>query len=113
MIHREVAFERIFGELTEVNSWNEDVYRTEFLRLRLEIVQMAHEETQVAFISKGKQYVKVPDLLQSFSERDNEWMEDAICCLEDQIKLASMKSVMNIADLVLPSTYNFYHDTIP
>jgi len=83
VIHREVAFERIFGELTEVNKWDEDCYKTEFLRLRLEIVQMSHEETQVAFIARGKQYVKVPELLQSFSERDNEWMEDAICCLED------------------------------
>jgi hypothetical protein len=40
-------------------------------------------------------------------------MEDAICCLKDQVKQAQMKSVMNIADLQLPAAYNFYHDAIP
>ena len=40
-------------------------------------------------------------------------MEDAICCLNDQVERAQMKSVMNIADLELPAAYNFYHDAIP
>lgn len=40
-------------------------------------------------------------------------MEDAVCCLDDQIKQSQIKSVMNIADLQLSSSYNFYHDSIP
>jgi midasin len=39
-------------------------------------------------------------------------MHDAIACLEDQLEAAQMKSVMNISELNLPSTYNFYHDPI-
>jgi hypothetical protein len=52
-------------------------YKTEFLRLRLEVVQMCQEK------SDTYKDVKVPELLKSFTERDNRWMEDAICCLED------------------------------
>jgi len=40
-------------------------------------------------------------------------MHDAVCVLEDQIEQNQLRSVMNISDLTLPSTYNFYHDCIP
>ena len=75
--------ERILSELTEVNSVEDDVFRSEFLRLRLEVVQMCQEQSEVAHVSQNKQVIRVPELLQSFSERDNQWTEDAICCLED------------------------------
>ena len=73
----------ILSELTEIDNAEEDVFRSEFLRLRLEVVQMCQEQSEVAHVAKNKQVIKVPELLLSFSERDNLWMEDAICCLED------------------------------
>jgi len=81
--HQEVPVEHILGELTEINSVEEDIFRSEFLRLRLEVVQMCQEQSEVAHVSQNKQVIRVPELLQSFSERDNQWTEDAICCLED------------------------------
>jgi len=59
------------------------------------------------------QAISVPRSILALSERDKRWMEDTICCLEDQIKQSQRRSVMSIADLVLSSTYNFYHDAIP
>ena len=52
-------------------------------------------------------------MLQGLAERENTWMEDAVCCLQDQVDKAKMKSVMNISEIELPSNYNFYHDPIP
>ena len=74
---------------------------------------MCQEQSEVVQVAQNKQIIKIPEQLLSFSERDHEWMEDAICCLEDQMKQLQMKSVMNISDLKLSSTYNFYHDSIP
>ena len=75
--------EIILSELTEINSVEDQVFRSEFLRLRLEVVQMCQEQSEVAHMSQNKQVIRVPESLQSFSERDNQWMEDAICCLKD------------------------------
>ena len=75
--------EIILSELTEIDNAEEDVFRSEFLRLRLEVVQMCQEQSEVAHMSQNKQVIRVPESLQSFSERDNQWMEDAICCLKD------------------------------
>ena len=44
---------------------------------------MCQEQSEVAHVAQNKQVIRVPELLLSFSERDNQWMEDAICCLED------------------------------
>jgi|TARA_B110000285_G_C15108791_1_gene609737 hypothetical protein len=70
-------------ELTEVSSANEDIFRSDFLRQRLEIVQMCWEQTEVVNLSRREQAIRIPDLVQSFIERDNRWMEDAVYCLED------------------------------
>lgn len=43
MQHREVAVERALGELIKVTNAYEDIYRSNFLRERLEIVQMCWE----------------------------------------------------------------------
>ena len=88
--------------LTDITNCEEASFRTEFLRLRLEVVQMCQEQQDVFKVKKDDQGIKVYQLLQSFSERDNKWMEDTICCLKDLVKQAQMKSVMNIADLTLP-----------
>jgi len=43
MQHQEVAVERALGELIKVTNADEDIYRSNFLRERLEIVQMCWE----------------------------------------------------------------------
>jgi len=96
--HREVSTETILAELTGVTESGEDDYYTEFLRLRLELVQLCVEEERD---------------FSGAHERTRLWMEDGISCLKTQLEQAKLKSVMNIADLVLPSTFNFYHDPIP
>ena len=105
--HSEVKIQDIFAELTHLQSKEDEGFRTDILRLRLEVVQMGQEK------SSTYKDIKIPELLKSFTERDNLWMEDAICCLDDQIRRSQMKSVMNISELTLPSTFNFYHDSIP
>ena len=75
--HSETRIEDIFAELTSLHCKEDSSYRTDFLRLRLEVVQLCQEK------SDYYNDVKISDFLKSFSERDNRWMEDAICCLED------------------------------
>lgn len=112
--HREVPVDRVLTELlTDITNAEEATFRTDFLRLRLEVVQMCIEQRELVDVPGGSAGIRVPELLASFPERDQRWMEDAICCLKDQVKRAQMKSVMNIADLELPAAYNFYHDAIP
>jgi len=81
--HREVPLDLILSEIVSLENSKEDAYRTEFLRLRVEVVQMYQEEADEAIVHKSKQPIIVSQLLQSFTERDPEWMEDSICCLED------------------------------
>ena len=113
--HREITYDQMLLELCEVNNVEEDSFRSEFLRLRLEIVQMSLEQSETISL-KGTKHKRPPTVLvsqvQSFTERDHSWMEDAVCCLQDQIEQARLRSVMNISELTLPSTYNFYHDPI-
>lgn len=41
--HREVPIEKVLSELAEITNAKDDVFRSEFLRERLEIVQMCWE----------------------------------------------------------------------
>lgn len=71
MQHREVSIEQALGELTKVTNANEDIFRSNFLRERLEIVQMCWEQTEVIGLSQNEKDIKIPTLVQSFIERDN------------------------------------------
>lgn len=106
--HREVSLQSLLAELIRITNKDDSTFRTDYLRLRLEIVQMALEQNQTL---PGTNILL--SQVQSLSERDNAWMEDAVNCLTDQIEKAKMKSVMNISELTLPSNFNFYHDTLP
>ena len=86
----------MLAELTQVTNIQEDTYISEFLRLRLEAVQLGiDKESELSFVV-----------------RDKEWMEDAISCLNDQVQKHQLSQVMNISDLQLPVNFNFYHDPI-
>jgi hypothetical protein len=61
--HQEVNVETILSELTEINSVEDHVFRSEFLRLRLEVVQMCQEQSEVAHMSQNKQVIRVPESL--------------------------------------------------
>lgn len=111
--HKEVAMEQAFSELIGVTEVSDASYRTEMLRLRLEIVQMCKEQTETVRLEPDGPEIQIREALEAFCERDTEWMEDALCCLQNQVQQAQLKSVMNISELHLPSTYNFYHDCIP
>jgi hypothetical protein len=106
--HREVSLESVMAELVGQSSKEDSTYRSGFLRLRLEVVQLALEQSAQL---PGTQLPT--SFVMSLAERDATWMEDAVNCLEDQLDNAKLKSVMNISELQLPRNFNFYHDTLP
>ena len=83
---RPVAIDEVLSELVEVSSSEEPVYRTEWLRLRLQCMGMDVEQCETLLLPSAQPVsIRVPEVLEGFVESDKEWMEDAICCLEDQI----------------------------
>jgi len=83
---RPVAIDKVLSELVEVSSSEEPVYRTEWLRLRLQCMGMDVEQCETLLLPSAQPVsIRVPEVLEGFVESDKEWMEDAICCLEDQI----------------------------
>lgn len=111
---RTVAVDMVLSELVEIEDPSEPVYRTEWLRLRLQCIGMDVERSEALMATgSASSFIRVPEALESFAESDKDWMEDAICCLEDQIQQGQRKAVMNISDVQLPQSYNFYHDTHP
>ena len=71
--HREIQMEVLLSELNDMGQVKESGYRTEFLRQRLEIVQMSIEQSES----------QMSQQLVSLIERDSLWMHDAVCCLND------------------------------
>jgi hypothetical protein len=62
-------------ELVEVSDQSEHTYVSQFLRLRLEAIQLALGNRQD----------------ESLLEQNTEWMEDAIVCLKDQVAQNQLK----------------------
>ena len=60
--HYEVPVESVFGELIEIQSAYEAVFRSQFLQLRLEVVQMCHEQSEVIKVGRS-QAINIPDSL--------------------------------------------------
>mmetsp|Transcript_29535 Transcript_29535/g.44984 ORF Transcript_29535/g.44984 Transcript_29535/m.44984 type:complete len:83 (+) Transcript_29535:9414-9662(+) len=79
--HHEVKAEKVIAELAEVTLASESEYKTEFMRQRLELVQMCNEENETLKSKTGGPFAS--SLICSAHERDREWMEDAVCCLSD------------------------------
>ena len=68
--HREVKMEEFMLELADVTDQSESTYLSDFLKLRLEAVQLALGP------SAGQ---------NSLLGQDSLWMEDSIVCLRDQV----------------------------
>ena len=68
--HREVKMEEFMLELADVTDQSESTYLSDFLKLRLEAVQLALGP------SAGQ---------NSLLDQDSLWMEDSIVCLRDQL----------------------------
>lgn len=92
----EVPVEDILSELLELPPNNEVVYRQSYLRDRLTIVQSCLEQQQ------------------NLEHLDyKEWVDDVACYLSDSLHEQKLKQVMNISDVKLASSYNFYHSAFP
>ena len=61
MQHREVPVDRTLTELLrDITDAREATYRTDFLRLRLEVVQMCTEQRELVDIPGGPAGISVP-----------------------------------------------------
>ena len=97
----EVSVEEIMQELLKVTPCEEAGYRDEYLRERLGIlISVLEEDPHHKLLSEANLAVI------------SDWSEDASAYLQHTLHSQKLKQVMNISELKLSSSYNFYHTPI-
>lgn len=93
--NEEVSVNDIIGELLELTASTESVFRQQYLNERLTVVESALE------------------FAGSTINNYSEWVDDIQALMQHSLHEQKLKQVMNIADVQLANSYNFYHSPIP
>jgi len=104
---KDVTVEEVLKELLEVS----DVEDGDLLKDRLELIAQTIDCDEIETI---KQKITVCTLTGTIGCQNLTWREDACSYLQHQLdQTAKLKNLMNVADVNLSKTYNFYHSPFP
>lgn len=89
-----VSLDEVLAELLGLQDHTESVYRAQFLQDRLQVV---HESLS----------------LQPTIYEYQDYIDDLQSYMQHQLTEQKLKKVMNIQDVELAASYNFYHSPLP
>ena len=79
-----------------------DAFKRSIIKMRLSMLQEIYNINQTP-----------DDLFIPLHERDGLWLHDLDNYLREELSHSTLPSVMNISEVRLAGTYNFYHDPLP
>ena len=110
----QVSVEHVFAEILGVSRPTDSDYLTTYLKNRLEIVKLSLLADK--FESVKRSY-GLDSLLRSsniLTASEPMWQEDVVWLLKKMLSgSGAKKQIMNVAEVSLTKSYNFYHDAYP
>lgn len=95
---KEVKIESVISEFLDLDDPKRPEFKKSVIKLRLKLMNDFYK------LNKDDKILE---------ERDNDWMVDAKNYLREETTLSCIPSVMNVSEVKLNESYNFYHDSLP
>jgi hypothetical protein len=102
--HAAVKVEKILSEilnLETVSDKRKDHFKRSIVKLRLKMLE------EIYLVNQTEEDLTIP-----MHMRDNQWLRDLDNYLREELTRNTLPSVMNVSDVHLSPTYNFYHDPL-
>eukprot|EP00347_Sterkiella_histriomuscorum_P024492 403330924 len=98
---QEVKVQSILNEMLSLDDAKTEAYRKSYIKLRVKMLMSYFQNAQISQHS------------MILSQQDMDYLIDAQNYLREDLSTHNSPSVMNVSDVKLSDSYNFYHDPLP